>query len=172
MLIIWLSAMAGGTASAKEIFAELTEMPQVESTFISGKISSSAMAIPEISRSARNGVWVDSDFKAMYVYRCYSEESVKKAREILSRYVKSNKNVEIVMRTRQGMQEYTIYDVSVPGKDGESQRAKLIIWNADAPNMCQVVVIDWEELPELSQLTKADDPLRFDSIGIDALILN
>lgn len=160
--IIILSALTGGSANAKEIFAELTEMPHVESTFISGKIGHSLMALPEVGRIVRNGVTLDSDdLKAMFIYRCYSEDSVKKAREILSDYVKSHKNVELVMRTRQGGQEFTMYEETKAGNSDSSERAKFIIWTADAPNVCKVVVIDWDEVPDLSDLTKADDPLRY-----------
>ncbi|MDE6007231.1 MAG: hypothetical protein K2G67_06735 [Muribaculaceae bacterium] len=159
MLIMLLVANIGATA--KEIFAELTAMPHVESTFISGRVGTSMMTVPEVARGAKNGVWIDSDFKAMFIYRCYSEDSVKKARELLSNYVKSNNNVELVMRTRQGMQEYSMYEVVNAGARNTDNRAKLIIWNEDAPNVCQIVVIDWEELPDLSDITKAGDPLRF-----------
>lgn len=161
-VLIWLTAMTSGFANAKEIFAQLTEMPQVESTFISGKMGSRLMALPEVGRMVRNGIMLESgDFKAIFIYKCYSEESVKKARDILTDYIKSNKDVELLMRTRQGGQEYTMYEESRHGASNSSHRSKLIIWNSDAPNVCEVVVIELEELPDLSELTLTDDPLRY-----------
>ena len=49
-------------------------------------------------------------FSALYSYNCYSEESVKKARQILRDYIRRHPEMEVMMKTVQGMQEYIIYE--------------------------------------------------------------
>jgi hypothetical protein len=49
--------------------------------------------------------------------------------------------MEMVMKQEQGCQQYRVYEQF--GKDGKIY--KMIIWSAEADNLCEVVVIDWDE---------------------------
>lgn len=124
---------------ADDIFAALAEMPQVESTYISGRFSHNKRTWR--SNNGQHALNLGKGFSALYSYNCYSEESVKKARQILRDYIRRHPEMEVMMKTVQGMQEYIIYESFL----SEDVINKVIIWSSDAPNVAEVVVIDWDE---------------------------
>lgn len=124
---------------ADDIFAALAGMPQVESTYISGRFSHNKRYWQ--SRNGEHAFNISMGFSALYSYNCYSEESVKKARQILKDYIKRHPEMEVMMKTVQGMQEYVIYESFI----SDNVVSKVIIWSSDAPNVAEVVVIDWDE---------------------------
>lgn len=147
-------------ASAKEIFAELVNMPNVESTFISGSIvTPGSNYVPVIPPSNVNVIIDTKNFSEMYIYSCYSVESTNKALEIIRDYLKKNKEMKTVLRTSTSQQAYSIYRQD----DSNGNKIRLIIWNSYAPNNCQVVVIEWEEDNSMTgddMLEKYAFPLR------------
>lgn len=124
---------------ADDIFAALAEMPQVESTYISGRFSHNKRTWR--SNNGQHALNLGKGFSALYSYNCYSEESVKKARQILRDYIRRHPEMEVMMKTVQGMQEYIIYESFL----SEDVINKVIIWSSDAPNVAEIVVIDWDE---------------------------
>lgn len=161
------AALCPSAANAEELFADLAGMPQVESTYVSGRFahnqkywySSDGMHTMDLRRG----------FSALYSYTCYSEEAVTKARNILKDYLKKNPDVEIVMKTIQGGQEYLVYEKFI----GDDKVSQMIIWSSAASNMCEIVVIDWKNGLEQSNDKSYSDagwggnifPLRRDALG-------
>ena len=127
------------SANAADIFAELTGMDNVESTYVSGRFAHNKKYW--YSNSGKHAMDLTRGFSALYSYQCYSEEAVKKARKILDDYLKKNSDVEVVMKTIQGRQEYMVLEKFT----SDEKVAQMIIWNSDAPNVCEIVVIDWNK---------------------------
>lgn len=125
-------------ALAKEIFADLAGDAQVDITYVSGKFAHNQKTWR--SQTGRHAMDLSKGFSSLYSYQCYSEQSVKKARRILEAYLKANPTMEIVMKQSQGMQEYVVYEKFM----ADDRLEQMIIWNSDAPNVCEIVVIDWE----------------------------
>lgn len=132
--------------SAEEVFAELSGMDNVESTYVSGRFAHNKKTWYSASR--QHGMDLSRGFSALYTYQCYSEESVAKAKKILKDYLKKNRDIEVVMKTSQGMQEYVVYEKF--SDDGKLIK-QMIIWNSDAPNVCEIVVVDWNKGLEPTQ---------------------
>lgn len=126
-------------AQANDIFEALNGMTTVESTYVSGRFAHNKKTWR--NHTGTRAMDLSKGFSSLYSYQCYSEESVKKARQILADYLKKNKNVEVVMRSKQGGQEYVVYEKF---KD-DDMVTQMIIWSCDAPNVCEVVVIDWDK---------------------------
>lgn len=126
-----------GTALAEEVFAQLAEMNHVECTYVSGRFAHNKQRWR--SNSGQHAMDLSRGFSSLYSYQCYSEEAVNKARAILKDYLKKNKDVVVVMKTTQGHQEYVVYEKFM----GDDKITQMIIWNSDAPNVCEIVVIDW-----------------------------
>lgn len=133
-----LTAMSSQSFAA-DIFAELSGMPQVESTYVSGRFAHNKKYWQ--SSSGRHMMDLTKGFSALYSYQCYTEDAVKKARKILQDYLKKNPGVEVMMKTVQGTQEYVIYEKFTD----DDKISQLIIWNHEAPNLCEIVVIDWNK---------------------------
>lgn len=140
-IVVWaILLMMSNQAEAQEVFADLAGMNHVESTYVSGRFahnnqfwrSNSGSHVMDLSRG----------FSSLYSYRCYSEEAVGKAMEILKKYLKSNSDIEVVMKTTQGLQEYVIYEKFL---DDGNKISQMIIWNREAPNVCEIVVINWDK---------------------------
>ena len=127
------------TVSAKEIFADLAGMNMVESTYISGRFAHNMRQW----RSARGNhvMNLDQGFSSMYTYQCYSVEAVEKAGKILKAYLKANPDIEEVLRTNDASGAYQIFERF----DSEDRLMQMIIWNNEAPNVCEIVVIDWKD---------------------------
>ncbi len=136
MLAAALSPMG---AHAEDIFSELTKSPQVESTYVSGRFAHNQKYW--YSSDGQHSINLSRGFSAMYAYQCYSEESVSKARRILENYLKKNPDIEVVMKTTQGLQEYTVFERFLD--DGKV--TQMIIWSSDSPNTCDIAVIDWNK---------------------------
>lgn len=139
LMIMLLCALFAITAEAADIFAELSGMPQVESTYVSGRFAHNKKFW--YSNSGKQSVDLTKGFSALYSYECYSQEAVKKARKILEDYLKKNPDVEVMMKTVQGQQEYVIYEKFT----SDNKVSQMIIWNSESPNMCEIVVIDWNK---------------------------
>lgn len=127
-------------ASAEEIFAKLTECPQVESSYVSGKFSRYAPPI----RSGYIPAELTQNFSALYTYECYSEEAVKKARKILTSYLTKKPEIETVIRNRHGYEEYSVYQKF----NSDNSIAQMIVWSSSSPIACELVVIDWDDTPD------------------------
>lgn len=126
-------------AQAEDIFEQLSSLPSVESTYVSGRFAHNKKRW--FNHDGSHSMDLSDGFSSLYSYQCYSEESVKMARKILSDYLKKNKDIEVVMRSKQGAQEYVVYEKF---KDNDIL-TQLIIWSCDARNVCEVVVIDWDK---------------------------
>lgn len=121
-----------------DIFGELSGMNNVESTYISGRFSHNKQKW--YNKSYSHSMDLSGGFSSFYSYQLYSEESVKKAEEILNRYLKNNRRVELMMKSEQGLQQYRVYEKF---KD-EDTLIQLIIWSMDASNSCEIVVVNWD----------------------------
>lgn len=139
LIVSALCATAGFEASAEDIFAELNDMPHVEGTYVSGRFSHNKKYWS--SNSGDRYMNLSKGFSALYTYQCYSTDAVKKARQILKQYVRNNSNVELVMRSKTDGQEYMVYEKFM----NEEMISQMVIWNSDGPNVCEVVVIDWDK---------------------------
>lgn len=158
-MLVALAAILPASA-ADDIFAALTEMPNVESTYVSGRFSHNKRNW--YSNDGSHSVSLRNGFSALYSYRCLSKESVAKARGILKNYLKKHPEMEVMMKTVQGMQEYIIYESFISDK----KVSRMIIWSSDAPNMAEVVVIDWDEGLDQTSYGPTDSD-RFGIWGMD-----
>lgn len=138
LLPLFLIVLSSTAAKAEEVFAGLSEMKNVESTYISGRFSHSMQTW--ISNTGRHAMDLSRGFSALYTYQCYSEESVNRARQLLDNYLKGKKDVELMMRTKQMGGEYLIYE----SFDKQGRVTQMIIWNSESRNICEIVVVDWK----------------------------
>ena len=133
MLVLTASVFLSVPVMAEDVFADLAGMSHVESTYVSSR-----------------------GFPSLYSYQCYSEEAVTKARDILKKYLKKNPDVEVVMKTTQGMQEYVVYEKFI---DEGKKVEQMIIWNSDASNVCEIVVINWDKGLERGTARYSDEDI-------------
>ena len=138
-LLLIFSLIFGMTARADEIFAELADTNSVESTYISGRMAHNMQLWRNITGT--HAMNFSEGFSSLYTYQCYSAEAVTKARKILDAYLKKNPDMEIVMRTREASGEYVIYERF----SNDNLLMQMIIWSSDAPNVCEIVVVDWKD---------------------------
>lgn len=154
ILVLTASVFLSVPVMAEDVFADLAGMSHVESTYVSGRFahnkkywySNSGMHTMDLSRG----------FSSLYSYQCYSEEAVTKARDILKKYLKKNPDVEVVMKTTQGMQEYVVYEKFI---DEGKKVEQMIIWNSDASNVCEIVVINWDKGLERGTARYSDEDI-------------
>lgn len=139
MLVFAFLLLNASKASAEDIFAELTDLKQVESTYISGRFAHNQRTWQ--SHSGMRAINLSDGFSSLYTYRCYSLEAVEKARAILKSYLKKHPDMEVVMRTKELAGEYVIYEQF----NSEDKLMKMIIWNGESPNLCEIVVVDWKD---------------------------
>lgn len=125
-------------ASADDIFAELSGRTHVESSYVSGRFAHNMKTWR--SKDYSHSMNLSKGFSALYSYQCYSEEDVKDARRILNDYIKRNSDVELVMRSREGMQDYEVYEKF----SSDDKITQMVIWSSSSPNNCEMVVIDWK----------------------------
>lgn len=137
-LPVMLVLLASVSARADEVFAGLAEMNSVESTYVSGRFSHNQRYW--VSKDGRHSMNLSQGFSALYIYQCYSEEAVKAARKILDGYLKKNPEMEVVMRTREASSEYLVLEKFMT----DNKVSQMIIWSSDAPNVCEIVVVDWK----------------------------
>lgn len=139
VLAVTACMLLSGNTMAQEVFTELAGMDNVESTYVSGRFSHNKKYWSNITGTRY--ISLSRGFSSMYSYQCYSEEAVAKAREILRQYLKKNPDMEVMMKTTQGSQEYTVYEKLI---DEGKKVVQMIIWNSDAPNVCEIAVINWK----------------------------
>lgn len=137
--VFFLSLTFSLSVKAADIFADLTGMDHVESTYVSGRFAHNKKYW--YSNSGKHAMDLTRGFSALYSYECYSEEAVKKARKILDEYMKKNPDVEVMMKTVQGQQEYIVLEKFT----ADDKVSQMVIWNSDAANVCEIVVIDWNK---------------------------
>lgn len=147
--------LLSGNAMAQEVFAELATMDNVESTYVSGRFAHNKKYWTNNSRTLYMNL--SRGFSSLYSYQCYSEEAVDKAREILRQYLKKNPDMEVMMKTTQGTQEYTVYEKFI---DEGKKVVQMIIWNSDAPNVCEIAVINWKNGLEHGSSQRYDSNLN------------
>ncbi len=124
------------TLSAEEYFGALASMPQVESTFISGRFAHNSKTW--YSRDHTRAFNLSNGFSALYSYGMTTSESVTKAEKLLNKYLKDYPNAELVQSSKCDQEEYKIYELFQNGKIME-----MIIWNKTAPNVAELVVVQW-----------------------------
>lgn len=138
-MLLVVATLLPSMAKGEEIFAELANQKQVESTYVAGKFSHNMKTWR--SRSGEHALNLSTGFTSLYTYQCYSLESVKLARKILDNFLAKNKNVELMMRTREHGSEYMVYEQF--NKDNNPTR--MVIWDSAGPNVCEIVVVDWKD---------------------------
>lgn len=124
---------------AQDIFYPLTNLPQVESSFISGRFSHNHRYW--YSQYNDHSLNLTDGFSSLYAYTCPTAESVSLAEEILNAYIKSQTDIELVMRNTSNHSDYRIYEKF----DKDDKLVQLVIWNKEAANVCEVVVINWDK---------------------------
>lgn len=124
---------------AQEIFDELTDSPQVESTYIAGRFAHNYPSWK--SRDNVHSMNLMGGYSSMYVYECYSTEAVSRAQKILKDYLKKHPEMELVMQKKSNYEDYRVYE-----QFGEDDKIyKMIIWNGGVTNNCDIVVINWKD---------------------------
>lgn len=151
-LVVMVLVLLPCQGLAQDIFAELTRMEGVESTYVSGRFAHNKRYW--ISSDGTRRVSLDQGFSSLYSYQCYSEKSVEKAKKILKQYLKDNPNVEVMMRTTQDVQEYAVYEKLIDNGDKVTQ---MIIWNSAGPSAVEVSVINWKKGLDRSKSKYEDD---------------
>lgn len=141
MAMIFTALTMDISVLAKEVFAELSEDPEVECTYISGRFAHNRRGWR--SQSGEHGMSLERGFSSMWTYQLFSEKAVEKAKGILDRYLKENKGIELVMETKTGSQSYRIYE-KFAMLDGKEMITQMIIWSNDAPNVGEICVINWD----------------------------
>lgn len=134
-----LSFIIPDVARGEEIFSDLTNQKQVESTYVSGRFSHNMKRW--LSQSGLHSMDLSRGFSSLYTYQCYSIEATMKARSILDNYVAKHKNMELMMRTKQLQGEYLIYEMF----NNEDAVTQMIIWDSASPGLCEIVVVNWKE---------------------------
>ena len=137
--ILLIQFVVAGKASAQDIFAPLTNLSGVESTYVSGRFSHNKKTWR--STDGRHGLDLSRGFSSLYTYQCYSTDAVDKASKLLKDYLQKHPEMEVVMRTKQAGGEYVIYE----SFSEDNKVTKMIVWSSDAPNVCEIVVIDWKD---------------------------
>lgn len=122
-----------------EIFSELSRMNQVESTYISSRFAHTMKTWYD--KSYQHAMDLSGGFSSFYSYQLYSVDAVKKAESILQKYLKDNKDVELMMKSENGHQSYRVYEKF---KDNDTV-LQLIIWSMDAQNTGEIVVVNWKD---------------------------
>lgn len=154
MLVLTASVFLSVPVMAEDVFAELAGMTHVESTYVSGRFAHNKKYW--YSNSGMHKMDLSRGFSSLYSYQCYSEEAVTKARDILKKYLKKNPDIEVVMKTTQGMQEYVVYEKFI---DEGKKVEQMIIWNSDASNVCEIVVINWDKGLERGTARYSDEDI-------------
>lgn len=173
-LAVMVSLLLPGQASAQDVFADLAGMSHVESTYVSGRFAHNKQRWR--SSSGVHAMDLSRGFSSLYSYQCYSEDAVAKARDILKKYLKKTPDMEVMMKTTQGVQEYVVYEKFTG--DG-SKVTQMIIWNCDASNVCEIVVINWEKGLERGMARYSDEdipesvpstmPMNFGNFNLESL---
>lgn len=143
-----------GHADAQDVFAGLAGMNHVESTYISGRFSHNKKYWT--SDTGEHRIDLRRGFSSFYSYKCSSEESVSKAEEILKSYLKKNPDLEIMVKTQRGLEEYVVYEKFI---DDGKKVTQMIIWNKDTSNSCEIAVINWDQGLERKTLGQLDQYL-------------
>ena len=128
-----------GKIYGADIFADLTKIKNVESTYVSGKFSHNVNRWN--SRSGTHSMDLSRGFSALYTYQCWSQESVDLAQKLLKDYLSKNKDVELMMHKKDSFSEYKVYEKF----NKDNKVTQMIIWNCEAPNLCEIVVVEWKE---------------------------
>lgn len=137
--IFFISFALPVNALGEEIFAELNDLNQVQSTYLSSRF---AHNMPRWqSEYGNHAIDLSTGFDSLYSYQCYSVEAVNLAKKILKSYLQDNKDIEVVLRTKEAMGEYVIYERFSP----DNKVIQMIIWSCEAPNICEICVVDWKE---------------------------
>ncbi|MDE5869456.1 MAG: hypothetical protein K2H18_04415 [Muribaculaceae bacterium] len=134
-IVLFLSP---SSIAAEEIFEPLVNMKQVESAYVSGRFAHTKKIWR--SSSGRQAMDLSQGFSSLYSYQCYSTEAVNEARKLLNAYLKKHPDMQLMMRTKQDVGEYLLYEHI----NKDNRVMKMIIWNSDAPNICDIVVVDWK----------------------------
>ena len=137
ILLTCLILLCPAKSSAEDIFRDLTDNKNVESTYVSGRMSNKMTTWKGASR--RSTVNLDNGFSSLYSYRCYSVDAVNEARKILNAYLKRNKEMELVMRSKELGGEYMVYEQF----DASGGILKMLIWNSTDVQDCEIVVIEF-----------------------------
>lgn len=135
MLLPVLSAKAVGD----DVFKDLADQKNVESTYVSGRFSQNMKRWD--SQTGSRSIDLSRGFSSMYIYQCYSSEAVSNARKLLDNFLSKHKNIDLLIRTKQLQAEFMIYEMV----NDEGKIVKGIVWNSDAPGTCEIVVINWEK---------------------------
>ncbi len=138
-VLVIMALILSPTIKAEDIFAELTELQQVESSYVSGRFSHNQKMWT--SRSGQRPIDLSAGFSALYSYRCYSQEAVDKARSLLKAYLKKNPSVEVMMRSKDLAGEYVIYEKF----NKDDKLVQMVIWSSEGPHLCEIVVVDWND---------------------------
>lgn len=138
-IAILLSSLVPISLKAEEIFKDLVDMKNVDSTFVSGRFASTKKIWR--SKSGMHSMDLSQGFSAMYVYNCYSQTATDEARRLLNNYLKKNSDMEVMMRSKEAGGEYVLYQ----SFNKDNVLVKMIIWDSVGSNICEVVVVEWEK---------------------------
>lgn len=138
--IILLAAlsMTAAVGHAKDIFDSIAGNPQVESTYISGRVNSKSVWQAQDGEATIKLAGFDN----MYTYLITDESVAKKAKRLLDKYLKANPDVDLVLQktSDMGKRRYEYYYKYGPG----DRVYQAICWYATAPNNVEIAVVNWK----------------------------
>ena len=137
ILVAVASFVAAPQLRADSIWDQMAALPDVESTYVSGRFAHNYRQWNMMNRALN----LEMGFSSLYAFSFTSASSVKKANELLNRYLRENKNVELVLKTTQNGSDYRMYE-----KFGADNKLyQWIIWDSMASEVCELVIINWKD---------------------------
>lgn len=137
-ILIAAALICADPANAADIFEALTDMNQVESSFVSGRFSHNYKTWR--SSDYQHSMDLSDGFSSLYNYKLFSKEAVAKADQILKSYLKQNPDVELMQRNSSNSLIYAIYEQF----NEEGKLIKMIIINKTGPNVGEILVVNWK----------------------------
>lgn len=126
------------SSDAEEIFAPLTKMNDVQSSYVSGRYLEKEDGIFNfVGRTIDLG----KGLSAVYSYVCTSAESINEARNILDDYLKKNPEMELEMKKEGYSVQYRVYE----RYNRDNERTQMIIWQETSGITCSIAVIYWKD---------------------------
>ncbi len=127
--------ICGLSASAADIFPSLYDSPSIETVYVSKAMMMNSNKSRSILYNQLN-IYDAKDLDDLYVYSAKNPEGIELARKTLDDYIKKNKRIEVLMRTKSEKEESVIYGMPT---DKPGFYSNIIIMN-NGKNFSMVVL--------------------------------
>ncbi len=125
LLITLISLLSSSALMAAEpLFPELENCPDIETVFVSKAMLMNASKSRNILWEQLN-IYNNKDLDNLYIYSSRSAEGIEVADKALNSFLKKNKDMEILMKTKSKKESSTIY--AIPLKDTPNRYSTVII---------------------------------------------